>query len=349
MNSILSEDIDTILKSDLIDWNKLKNKRILITGATGLICSIIVKTLSRKNDIDNFNINMYLLVRDIKKAKKIFENKEYIHYIETNIEEFNIEELNVDYIIHGASPTKSKYFIEKPVETLNTILNGTKNILQVAKQSKIESMIYLSSMEMYGTIDDNNVTEDMLGYINPLDTRSSYSEGKRTSELYCFSYYKEYNIPVKIARIAQTFGAGISSDESRVYKMFADAVLDKKDIILKSNGSTIINYNYTTDAVIGIIYILLNGKSGEAYNLVGEKTNMTILDSAKWLAKEFGNNKIDVKIQIPEEQSGFAPNNKMILSNQKLKELGWKSQYNIKQGYERLLKYLEEERKKYDN
>lgn len=345
MNQILKEDIETIATSDLIKWDKLKNKSILITGATGLICSIMVRAFNLKNEKDNLNLKMYLLVRNKKEAQEMYGENKYVEYIETSVEEFYTDNIKVDYIIHAASPTKSKFFIEKPVETLNTSIIGTRNVLEFAKKAKIESMVYLSSMEMYGIIDSDNVTEEMLGYINPLDVRSSYSEGKRACELYCYSYKNEYNVPVKIGRIAQTFGAGISKNENRVYKVFADSILKNDDIILKSTGSTIINYSYTTDTIIGIIYILLNGQDGEAYNIVGEKTEMTILDSAKWLADYFGNGKVNVKIQIPKESSGFAPDNKMVLSNQKLKKLGWKCKYDIKQGYERLISYLKEEMK----
>ena len=345
MNQILKEDIETISTSELINWNKLKDKSIFITGATGLICSILIKSIILKNEKENLNIKLYLLVRNMNTAKEMYGERPNIRYIETSVENFEKYDFKVDYIIHAASPTKSKFFIEEPVETLNTAIMGTKNVLGFAKNSKIESMVYLSSMEMYGTMDSENVTEEMLGYINPLDVRSSYSEGKRACELYCYSYNKEYDIPVKIGRIAQTFGAGISKNENRVYKVFADSILKKENIILKSTGSTIINYSYTTDTVIAILYILLNGKNGEAYNIVGEKTNMTILDSAKWLAEQFGEGKVEVKVEIPKENAGFAPDNKMILSYQKLKNLGWNSRYNIKQGYTRLIEYLKEERK----
>lgn len=212
--------------------------------------------------------------------------------------------------------------------------------LEEAKLSKVKSMVYMSSMEMYGTLNSNNVDEQMQGFIDPLNSRSSYSQGKRTCELYSYSYFYEYGIPVKIARIAQTFGAGISKTENRVYKVFADAVLSQQDIVLKSAGTTIINFSYTTDTVIGILCILLNGKNGEAYNIVSDKTNMTILDSAKWLAEIYGNGK--VRIEIPKENSGYAPNNNMILNNNKLKSIGWSFKYDIKHGYDRLLKYLRE-------
>ena len=129
--------------------------------------------------------------------------------------------------------------------------------------------------------------------------------------------------------------------ESRI---FADAVINKENIVLKSKGTTIINYSYTTDTVIALLVLLLKGKNGEAYNVVGEKTNMTILESAKWLADEFGEGKTDVIIDIPKENAGFAPDNKMVLNNEKLKNIGWNSNYTLKQGYTRLINYLKEEK-----
>lgn len=342
MNSILRQDLETIIQSSLIDWNKIDNHSFIITGATGLIGSIMVKAFNIRNQLYNSNIRMILPVRDIEVAKEMFEDYKNIDYIETSIENFDTD-IKVDYIIHGASPTKSKYFIEKPVETIDTAVLGTKRVLDVAKKTFIKSMVYLSSMEVYGTMNSDNVEENDLGYINPLNVRSSYSEGKRMCELYSYSYYKEYNIPVKIGRIAQTFGPGISKNENRVYKVFLDAILNKQDIILKSTGSTIINYNYTTDTVVGLLFLLLNGENGEAYNVVGDKTDMTILDSANWIANEFGNNKTKVITDIPNENTGFAPDNQMILSNNKIKNLGWNCKYDLKTGYRRLLEYMKEE------
>lgn len=345
MNSVLKEDIEDVALCELIDWKKLENKTVLITGGTGLIGSILVKAIMMRNERFDANINMILFVIDEKMSKEQF-GTEHIEYIEGDIAEYSIKDLKIDYIIHAASPTQSRFFIQNPVETLDISVIGTKKVLEQAKKSNVKSMVYLSSMEMYGVLDSENVTEDLLGYIDTLNVRSSYSEGKRMCELYNYSYYSEYGVPTKIARLAQTFGAGVSENETRVYKTFVDSILDKKDIILKTTGTTNINYSYTTDTVIGILYILLNGKNGEAYNLVGEKTNMTIAQSAKWLAEEYGENKVTVKCEISDEKKQFAPDNKLILSNEKIKELGWKPKYNLKQGYDRLIKYLQEERKK---
>lgn len=342
MNKILNEDIEMIINS--FDFEILYNKNILFTGATGLIGSVFIRMIIKLNEIKNSKIKLILVVRDTESAEILFGKNEYIEYIESSVENFVPMNLKIDYIIHGASPTKSKYFIEHPVETLDTTILGTKNFLEQARISKVKSFVFLSSMEMYGTLNSSDVKENDLGYINNLNVRSSYSEGKRIGELYAYSYFEEYGVPIKIARVSQTFGAGISKNENRVYKVFADAVLNGQDIILKSSGTTQINFSYTTDTILGILYILLEGKNGEAYNIVSDKINMTILDSAKWLAEEYTNGKIKVIVDISNENEGFAPDNKMILNNEKLKNLGWKPKYNIKEGYIRLLKYLKEEK-----
>ena len=343
MNKILEQDIETICSSKLIDWNKIDNHSFFITGATGLIGSLIVKSFIWRNINKNANIKKLLLVRNKKTAIDMLGSGNNIEYMESSIENLNYN-INVDYIIHGASPTQSKFFTQNPVETLDISILGTKNVLEIAKNNSVKSMVYLSSMEMYGTMKDQNVTEDKIGKIEILNTRSSYSEGKRIAELYCYSYFSEYNVPVKMCRIAQTFGPGISKNETRVFKYFADCIINKRDIILKSTGETIINYSYTTDTIFGILCILINGKDGESYNIVGEKTNMTILESAEWLLKEFENKNNRIICEC-NQKNDFAPDNKMILSNQKIKTLGWKSKISLKEGYKRLIKYIKEENK----
>ena len=345
MNSILKQDLEEIISSNLLDWRKIDNHSFIITGATGLIGSIIVKVFSMRNSLYNSKIEMYIPTRSIENAQNILGTSQYLHFIETSIESFH-DVINVDYIIHGASQTKSKAFVNNPVETIDTSVLGTKNLLEIARKTSVKSMVYLSSMEMYGVLNSDNVKENDLGYIDPLNVRSSYSEGKRICELYCYSYFHEYDIPVKIGRIAQTFGAGISKNENRVYKCFADSILRKENIILKSKGNTKINYSYTTDTVIGLLYILLNGKNGDAYNVVGEKTKMTILDSAEWLITEFGDKNSKVIIDLSDSNTGFAPENQMVLNNDKLKSIGWICKYDLKAGYKRLIDYMKEELEK---
>ena len=184
----------------------------------------------------------------------------------TDLLNLDLQKINfsIDYIIHGAAITTSKDMVEHAVETLDTAYIGTRNILNLAKSKKIKSMVYLSSMEVYGVTDTslNCVTEKNLGYIDILSPRSSYSEGKRICECLCACYANEYAVPVKCARLAQTLGAGIDYNDTRVPAMFARSVVENKNIVLKTAGSTMRPIVYTTDAISGILTILKHGESG---------------------------------------------------------------------------------------
>lgn len=343
MNPVLEGDILNIVKSSKQLLDELANSTILITGSTGLVGSIFVRSILASK----IRVNLILVVRDQQKAEDIFGKNNNISYVTTPIEKINPNTFtNINYIVHCASPTKSKFFIENPVETEDAIVLGTKNLLEVAKaQNAFKKFLYLSSMEMYGTLDARDVDEEKQGYINPLNERSSYPMGKRMAELYVYSYMKEYNIPITIARLAMCFGAGISTDDNRVHISFCKALINNQNITVKSSGKTLINFVYTVDAINALLLLLVNGKNGEAYNIAADNANYTILDMAYYITR-LSNGKISVDHTIPDNNQGFAPDNFMTLSNAKIKSLGWKNSYNIEQALMRLIEFLRYEKEK---
>lgn len=343
MNSILEEDIQSIVESKLVLWELFFHQTILITGATGLIGSLLVRTFLYYNQKHHSDIKLLLIVRDRKKAEDMF-GQDSIVYFETSLESLEEIPYEFSYVIHCASPTKSKYFVECPVETMNTSILGTQKLLELCRKKNIHKFLYLSSMEMYGVLDDINVTEDKLGYLNGLDVRSSYSMGKRACELYCSSYCYEYQVPVVMARLAMCFGAGVSKEETRVYKYFCDCVLNGTNVEVKSSGKTIVNFIYTKDAIESLLLLLTKGVSGEAYNVCSDGKSFTILDMAHYLVNQHGKN-IQVVQNIPKENLGFAPENRMILSNEKLKTLGKKEFCSIEKALDRTLEYLKYEKR----
>ena len=198
-------------------------------------------------------------------------------------------------------------------------------------------------MEVYGTteLEKNPITENKLGFIDLNNVRSSYSESKRICELLCNCYFNEYEIPIKIARLAQTFGPGISLDDNRVSMQFAKSVLSMSDIVLHSDGKSVSNFCYTTDAIRGIFTILSKGKNGETYNICNDKESRTISEIANLVANEISEGKINVIYDIPKKNSyGYAPNTEMRLSSKKIMNLGWKPQIDMKNAYLKLLDYL---------
>ena len=244
----------------------------------------------------------------------------------------------IDYIVHCANSTSSKFYVEHPVENINTAYLGTNIVLQFAKDNNVKSMVYLSSLECYGTVDDDKeITEDMMGFITPTDVRSSYSLGKRATECLCHCYAKEYGVPVKMARLTQTFGAGVSLEDNRVFAQFAKSIIKGEDIILHTNGESAKPYCYTIDCICALLYLLMAGENGEAYNVANSETYISIYDMAKFLVDNF-NPKCRAKIEL-NDNMGYAPVTHLNLNTKKLQDLGWKPYYGLKEMYGQLINY----------
>lgn len=346
---ILEHELDNLLFQGMIGWKDMENSNFFITGATGLIGAMLVRTLLYANLHKEKKIEVYCLVRDRQKAIKLFgENaEEYgLHLIEGDVlKEINVN-AKIDFIIHCASITNSKYMVDYPVETLLTSFQGTKNVLEFARNCSAKSMVYISSMEVYGAVfDEERADENRLGYIDILNVRSAYSEGKRICENLCKSYQSEYGVNVKIARLAQTFGPGVPKEETRVFAQFARCVMKHENIVLHTEGKSVGNYCDTIDMVKAVVSILLKGKSGEAYNVVNEETTMNIRQMAELVIHEFGDDNMKVVMDIPESDLlyGYAPETHLRLSGKKLSELGWKPMYGLKSMYERMMNVWKEE------
>lgn len=326
-NSIFEEDIKNIIND--FDMSVFDGKTILVTGATGLIGKLCVKSLLNSG----YNTQVIALVRDEEKAKNIFGESKRLTYLVQDINQRVNTTRRVDYIIHTASTTSSKDFVEKPVETIYTAINGSRNILEFAKNKRLEGMVYLSSLEIYGVNEKENIKEEDYGYIDILNPRSSYSESKKMVETMCISYGTEYGVPVKIARLAQTFGAGVSISDNRVFAQFAKAIINKENIVLHTKGETKRNYCYTTDAVRGIFTILTKGENNNAYNVANENSYCSISEMAHLLENEY----TKVEYKIDEVNRGYNPTVKIALNTEKLNALGWEAKVNLKEMFARLI------------
>lgn len=326
-NSIFEEDIKNIIND--FDMSVFDGKTILVTGATGLIGKLCIKSLLNSG----YNTQVIALVRDEEKAKNIFGESKRLTYLVQDINQRINTTRRVDYIIHAASTTSSKDFVEKPVETIYTAINGSRNILEFAKNKRLEGMVYLSSLEIYGVNEKENIKERDYGYIDILNPRSSYSESKKMVETMCISYGTEYGVPVKIARLAQTFGAGVSISDNRVFAQFAKAIINKENIILHTKGETKRNYCYTTDAVRGIFTILTKGENNNAYNVANENSYCSISEMAHLLENEY----TKVEYKIDEVNRGYNPTVKIALNTEKLNALGWEAKVDLKEMFDRLI------------
>lgn len=338
MNKVLQEDIAEFAENFLL-VEECRNATFLITGATGLIGSSLIHCLLALQ----LGVRIFAPVRNIEKAKQKFDLQELenIRLIECNLAKFDYETLGtVDYIVHCAAPTSSKFFVEYPVETFSSIYDVTKVLLDFASHKKIKGFVYLSSLEVYGEINDDShlVTEDVQGYLDPLSVRSSYPMAKRATENLCCLYAVQYEVPVKIARLTQTTGAGIVKDDNRVIAQFARLAANGQDIILHTTGESARPYCYTMDSVAGILFVLLRGNPAEAYNVANEETYISARAMAEFVRDNI-NNSIKVKVEL-NDGMGYAPVSKLKLSSAKLRSLGWNPKYGLKKIFERLVEYL---------
>lgn len=332
MNTVFEEDINNIIKD--FDMSVFDGKTVLVTGATGLLGKLCVKSLLQSG----FNTQVIALVRNKEKAEQIFENTKRLTFLVQDINQKIQTERRVDYIIHTASTTSSQDFVEKPVETIYTALNGTRNVLEFAKNKRITSIVYLSSLEVYGVPEKEDIKEDDYGYIDILNPRSSYSESKKMVENLCISYGSEYGVPVKIARLSQTFGAGVSKTDNRVFAQFAKAVINEENIVLHTKGETKRNYCYTADAIRGIFTILTKGEKNNAYNVANKNTYISIAD----MAKSLENDKTKVVFEIDDINRGYNPTVKICLNTEKLESLGWQAKVNLEDMFKRTIEDLKE-------
>ena len=340
MNILQQYDISEFSRTFPLAEN-LGNKSFLITGATGLIGSTLIHCLIALNK----EIKVVAPVRNIRKAMALFEEEEltYIKLIECDIVSYDYERIeHVDYIVHCAAPTASNFFVEYPVETFNIIYSGTKVLLDYARRHSVKGFVYLSSLEVYGEIYDDTkyVTEDVQGYLDVMAVRSSYPMAKRAAENLCCLYAIEYDVPAMVARLTQTTGAGIEKDDNRVIAQFARLASKGRDIILHTTGESARPYCYTTDAISAILYILLRGKSGEAYNVANEETYISVRMLAEFF-RDYFNSNINVRIEL-NDNMGYAPVTKQKLSVNKLRALGWCPRHDLYEILKKTICYLKQ-------
>lgn len=345
MNKILENDLLNIVKQN-IAWEKMSGKKVMITGASGMVGSYFARTLLKLNEIRNMNIHVVCVVRNIQKIGEDIKNDNHVEILAHDVTKPLEYEGKIDFIIHAASPASPLIMKDDPVGTIAANVLGTFNTLELAHKKNADGYMFISSREIYGqpSVNQEFFTEDTYGFVDPLDPRSCYPEGKKAAETMCASFKSQYGLNTKVARLAHTYGPGMSIYDGRVQADFLKNVVFSEDIVMKSEGLPVRTYTYIADAVAGMFRVLLNGED-MVYNIGDENAKISIRGLAELLVEIVPEKHLSVKIEIPEGGTkGCAPFTLGILDSSKLRTLGWKPLYTIEEGFLRTIQYLEIEK-----
>lgn len=346
-SALYQDDIGYVAGLNL-PWNSLKNRKILITGACGLIGCFIVDVLMEKNIKEDAGCHIYTLGRNEEKARERFGTyyqDAHFHFIthDMNRPLEKITEENFDYIIHLASNTHPVAYALSPVSTILTNVVGTEHLLRYGVTHGMKRFVFASSNEIYGENrgDTEFFEEGYCGYIDSNTLRAGYPESKRCGEALCQAYRREKNADVVIPRFTRSYGPTMLMTDTKAISQFIQKGIHGQDIVLKSDGTQLYSYTYAADAAAGLFTVLLLGQSGEAYNIADIKSDIMLKDLAQMIAEICGT-KVVFELPDPTEKAGYSTATKARLSGNKLKLLGWDMKYDIRAGIERTIHILKE-------
>ena len=336
---LYQEDLQRILS--LNGLQELRGKRFLITGATGLIGVCLIDALLAYIQLGG-GIVVYAVGRSKEKAASRlgeYYDDSHFHFIEQDVRQPLPDDIVVDYIIPLASNTHPLAYSQYPIETIEINVKGAEYALQKAIACGA-TVLYPSSVEVYGNAyGDDIFTEDYTGKLNLVTSRGCYTESKRVSEAMCQSYIAEKDAKVKIVRLIRIFGPTMLMSDSKASSQFIIKALNGENIVLKSNGEQLFSYTYVADAVAAMLYALIYGEVGAAYNISNESCNVHLKDFAQACADAV---KKQVVFCLPSEveRKGYSVAMNAVLDNSRLKELGFRPSYDFKNAIERTISIL---------
>ena len=344
VNPLYMEVLDFVERL-VLPWEKLKGKAILLSGATGLVGSFFVDVILMKN-ADGLDCKVYALGRNEEKAKTRFSkwiNDEHFVFIPYDINKPLIRpDLGtVNYVLHMASNTHPMQYSTDPIGTITTNIIGVQNMLEFAVEHHASRFVFTSSNEIYGENrgDVELFKEDYCGYINANTMRAGYPESKRCGEALCQAYKAQKGLDVVIPRPTRSYGPTMLMSDTKAISQFIKKGVAGEDIVLKSTGTQYYSYTYVADAVSGLLYVLLKGISGEAYNIADEKSDIMLKDLAAIIAKIAGK-KVVFEIPNATEAAGYSTATKARLDGSRLQALGWQAHYEIYGGLERTISII---------
>ena len=340
-NQLYIDDVDRLAALEL-PWSKLDGKKILLTGATGMIGTTLVDVLMKKG-----NVKIYAAGRKKTSAEErfggYFGNKNF-EFIPLDVNAIDVDalldRLKADVIIHAASNTHPVQYATDPVGSIMSNILGTYNLLEYGRRASIERFVFVSSVEIYGQARGDDVfDEKYCGYIDCNTLRAGYPEGKRAGEALCQAYIGKFKMDIVIPRLSRCYGPTMRLDDSKAMSQFIMNGVRREDIVLKSEGLPQFSYCYSSDAAGGLIYCLLKGECGAAYNVSASSEILSLRQIAEYIA-ELAGKKVVFEIPDAVQSAGFSKVVKGVMLNKKLRALGWQPHDDTRSGVKKTIEIL---------
>jgi len=336
----VQEDLKQLLEQN-IPWHLLRERTVLITGATGMLASYVGFTLLYLNEKLGLGIKPVFLVRSEQKLKQVYGDVlvNTVNLVQDVCEPIKYNG-TVDYIFHAAGAASPYYIVNDPIGIINANVQGTQQVLKLARNNQTRNVVFASTREVYGHVaGKTSITETDMGVLDPLNPRDCYPESKRLAEALFTAYHTQYGINFNSMRMAHTYGPGMQIEgDGRVMSDFINDAVNARDIILKSTGEAERAFCYITDGVSGIFRVMLQGEATKAYNLANENEPVRIIDLA-YLLQKIANTGKSVKVELDKNnRASYTNYARTALDTTRLNALDWQPVVGLEDGLTRTLK-----------
>lgn len=308
------------------------DKKVLITGVAGFLGSHLAKDLLASGcivvGVDNLSSGKITNIKGLPEDRFIFKEMDACSRKLLADSDFH----NVEEIYHLASAASPKYYQASPFETINVNTIGTKNMLELAKRNQAK-MVYTSTSEAYGDPEVHPQPETYRGNVNTWGPRACYDEAKRLGEVLCYLYYTQYQTKVKVARIFNTYSAGLANDDGRVISNFVAQAIKGEDITVYGDGTQTRSFCYVTDTINGLKLLMEKEEANGQIINIGNPGEYLILEVAHLVKRLAGSESKITFHPLPEDD----PKVRKPVIHKAKELLGWEPRISLEDGLEAMI------------